>query len=232
MTQVYFADDEPQIRDTVTRFLLNEGFLVTAFETGDDLLRAFAQKPCDLVLLDIMMPGTDGLGVLAQLRANSTVPVILLTAKDSDADLYTGMSLGADDYLAKPFRPLVLLAKIRAILRRAAPTPSAAAQKRDDMAYGNLTYSERSRTFAVAGAPVEVTPTEGRFLAYLMRRPGEAVERGELLREVWDIEYETGTRVADEAARRVRKKLLAAGADVYPQTVWGYGFKLERGSAR
>ncbi len=232
MTQVYYADDEPEIRDTVTRFLLNEGFLVTAFETGDDLLRAFAQKPCDLVLLDIMMPGTDGLGVLAQLRASSTVPVILLTAKDSDADLYTGMSLGADDYLAKPFRPLVLLAKIRGVLRRAAPVPAITGKKSDDMTFGNLTYSQRRRTFAVAGTSVELTPTEGRFLAYLMRRPGEAVERGELLREVWDIEYETGTRVADEAARRVRKKLLAAGADVYPQTVWGYGFKLERGSTR
>ena len=231
MTLVYYADDEPEIREVVSRFLISEGFLVETFATGDELLEAFASRPCDLALLDIMMPGTDGLGVLAKLRATSTVPVILLTAKDSDADLYTGMSLGADDYIAKPFRPLVLLAKMRGVLRRVAPAAQARGVGRADVRFGNLQYSPKRRAFLVGNASVELTPTEGRFLSFLMDRPGEAIARSDLLREIWGIEYETGSRVADEAARRVRKKLMAAGANVYPQTVWGFGFKLDHGGS-
>lgn len=118
MATIYYADDEQEIREIVSAFLRNDGHEVVTFENGDLLLAAFQKSPCDLVLLDIMMPGTDGIGVLTALRSISTVPVILLTAKDTDSDYYTGLSLGSDDYITKPFKPMILSAKVHALLRR------------------------------------------------------------------------------------------------------------------
>ena len=120
MAVIFYAEDEKEIRDIVSAFLVNDGYEVVTFENGDLLLEEFKNRPCDLVLLDIMMPGTDGIGVLTALRAISKVPVIMLTAKDTDSDYYSGLSLGSDDYITKPFKPMILSAKIKALLRRIA----------------------------------------------------------------------------------------------------------------
>ena len=118
MAAIYYADDEENIREVVGSFLANEGHEVRTFENGDLLFEAFEKQECDLVILDIMMPGTDGIGILQKIRKISNVPVILLTAKDTDMDYYNGLALGSDDYLTKPFKPLILSAKINALLRR------------------------------------------------------------------------------------------------------------------
>ena len=118
MAAIYYADDEQDIRELVSAWLKSDGHEVTAFETGDALLTAFRERPCDLVILDIMMPGTDGIGILTALRRESRVPVILLTAKDTDSDYYTGLTLGSDDYITKPFKPMLLSARVKALLRR------------------------------------------------------------------------------------------------------------------
>ena len=225
MAMIYFADDEKEIRDIVCAFLVNDGYQVSCFSTGDELLAAFQDKPCDLVLLDIMMPGTDGIGVLTALRRVSTVPVILLTAKDTDSDCYSGLAMGSDDYITKPFKPVLLSAKIHALLRRAQYASPAAGQN-DQLRCGNLTCSRSEHVCAVDGQPLALTPTEMRFLTYMMERFGQAVAKEKLLDEIWGMDFEVETRVADETNRRLRKKLTAAGADVYVQTVWGYGFKL------
>lgn len=227
MATIYYADDEQEIREIVSAFLQNDGYEVKAFENGDLLLEAFRQKPCDLVLLDIMMPGTDGIGVLTALRTVSTVPVILLTAKDTDSDYYNGLSLGSDDYITKPFKPMILSAKVHALLRRV-QYGSQTEKTRDtgDMQCGNLRYDSRKHEFSVDGISLRLTPTEMRFLEYMMGRFEENVGKNELLDAVWDFDAEIESRAVDETNRRLRKKLTAAGANVYVQTVWGYGFKL------
>lgn len=229
MATIYLADDEKDIRNIVSAFLKNDGHEVTAFETGDLLLEMFRKVPCDLVILDIMMPGTDGIGILTALRAISKVPVILLTAKDTDSDYYSGLSLGSDDYMIKPFKPMILSAKINALLRRVRFENETEPERvGDDLVCGNLRYSGKKRSFTVNGESLSLTPTEMKFLEFMMRHFEEAVPKNEILDVIWDIDYEVESRVADEANRRLRKKLTAAGADVYVQTVWGFGFKLTK----
>ena len=167
--------------------------------------------------------------MLRALRAISTVPVILLTAKDGDGDYYSGLALGSDDYITKPFKPLLLAAKVNALLRRvrfeqdAQATPETA-----DLCCGNLRYAHRERVFRADGRALSLTPTEMRFLHYMMAHFEEAVSRERLLADVWEMPAELESRVADETNRRLRRKLAEAGADVCVQTVWGYGFKLSR----
>ncbi len=229
MAKIYYADDEKEIRDIVSTFLVNEGYAVHAFETGDLLLEKFKESPCDLVILDIMMPGTDGIGILTALRSISKVPVIMLTAKDSDSDYYSGLSLGSDDYIAKPFKPLILSAKIKALLRRVEYEKMSGERSSDrDLQCGNLKYSAKKRIFTVKQTELYLTPTEMKFLEFMMQHFEEAVSKNEILDTVWNINFDIESRVADETNRRLRKKLTAAGADVYVQTVWGYGFKLTK----
>ncbi len=227
MAVIFYAEDEKEIRDIVSAFLINDGYEVVTFENGDLLLEEFKKRPCDLVLLDIMMPGTDGIGILTALRAISKVPVIMLTAKDTDSDYYRGLSLGSDDYITKPFKPMILSAKIKALLRRIEYEKQAIPeQSSQNLECGNLRYSGKKHVFQVGQEILSLTPTEMRFLEYMMEHFEEAVSKNEILDEIWNMNYDVETRVADETNRRLRKKLTAAGADVYVQTVWGYGFKL------
>lgn len=227
MAIIYLADDEKDIRDILSAFLKSDGHTVTAFETGKALLDAFYSAPCDLVMLDIMMPGMDGIKVLTALRKISKVPIILVTAKDTDQDYYSGLTLGSDDYITKPFKPMLLSAKVKALLRRV-QFENNIEQSYDDseLSCGNLYYSGKQHEIFVNGESIHMPPTEMKFLIYMMQRFGQAVSRSELLDAVWDMNCELETRVADETNRRIRKKLTNAGADVYIQTLWGYGFKM------
>lgn len=229
MVTIYFADDEKEIREVVASFLENEGYKVISFENGDTLLSTFHKKPCDLVLLDIMMPGTDGIGILKSIRKISKVPVILLTARDTESDYYSGLSLGSDDYITKPFKPIILLAKINALLRRIRyekEEKNIKEEEEDELFCGNLHYSARKHQVLANKTIVNLTPTELKFLVYLMKHFEEAVNKNKILDAIWEMNCDVETRVADETNRRLRKKLVWAGANVYVQTVWGYGFKL------
>jgi len=233
MAKIYYADDEDEIREVVGSFLRNEGHDVQTFETGDLLFAAFEKEPAELVILDIMMPGTDGIGILQKIRKVSNVPVILLTARDTDMDLYNGLSLGSDDYLVKPFKPLVLSARINALLRRVRyDSPKKKQDAGEDLVCGNVCYSQKRHEVTVNGKPVSLTPTEMKFLEYMMQHYEEAVQKDVLLNTIWGMTSEIESRVADETSRRLRKKLTSGGADVYIQTVWGYGFKLTRMEAK
>lgn len=229
MAKIYYADDEDEIRSIVGSFLQNEGHEVKTFPTGDELYACFEKEPAELVILDIMMPGTDGIGILQKIRKTSSVPVILLTAKDTDVDYYNGLSLGSDDYLAKPFKPLILSARINALLRRVR-YDNAGREKSgtDPVICGNVTYRPSQHEITVNGKAMQLTPTEMKFLIYMMQHFEEAVQKDVLLDEIWGMSSEIESRVADETNRRLRKKMTAQGADIYVQTVWGYGFKLTR----
>ena len=215
---IYLADDEKSIRELLHSFLASDGYTVRSFENGDALLEAFRQEPAELVILDIMMPGTDGLAVCRELRSVSDIPIILLTAKDSELDYVMGISQGSDDYLTKPFRPTILLMKVRALLRRVEMDRGKPAAAVDELRYGDLRYSATENAVLCGNTPV---------LSYMLKQPEKAYSREELLNAVWGFDSEVETRVTDETLRRIRKKLLEAGSTVSVSTIWGFGYKLK-----
>ena len=223
---IYLADDEKSIRELLHSFLASDGYAVRSFESGDALLEAFRQEPAELVILDIMMPGTDGLAVCRELRTVSDIPIILLTAKDSELDYVMGISQGSDDYLTKPFRPTILLMKVKALLRRVEMDRGKTAAE-DELHYGDIRYSASVNAIFFGTAPVSLTQTELRLLSYMMKQPEKAYSREELLSAVWGFDSEVETRVTDETLRRIRKKLLQAGSTVSVSTIWGFGYKLK-----
>ena len=164
---IYLADDEKSIRELLHSFLASDGYTVRSFESGDALLEAFHQEPAELVILDIMMPGTDGLTVCRELRALSDIPIILLTAKDSELDYVMGISQGSDDYLTKPFRPTILLMKVKALLRRVEMDRGKSAAAGGELHYGDIHYSATENAIFCGTVPVALTQTELRLLGYL-----------------------------------------------------------------
>ncbi len=227
MSKIYIADDDQDIRRLLEIFLKNEGYRVFSFETGDDLYAAFLESEADLVILDIMMPKTDGLSICENLRKISSVPIILLTAKDTDADYIAGISLGSDDYMVKPFNPTVLSMKVKALLRRVSMYEKA--QERD-LLCGNLAYLVKERSVYCKEIEIKLTNTELACLKYMMDHFHEAISREALLSHVWGYEDAVETRVTDETIRKIRKKLKQAGSNVVINNKWGYGYILEEKS--
>lgn len=220
---IYLADDERNIREVVQSFLESEGYLVTAFEDGDKLLAAFRDKPCDLVILDVMMPGTSGFTICSELRKISTVPIIMLTARDSDLDYATGINLGSDDYFTKPFSAMSLVLRVKAIFRRIEYDTQDSAQ--GVLAFSDIRLDRKTKIVYAGDQVLDLTPNEYNLLTYLMENQDRAVSRDELLNKVWGYNSEVETRAADDTVRRLRKKLQATKTVV--NTVWGFGFRLE-----
>lgn len=223
---VYFADDEKNIRDLIFTFLSQEGFEVKTFENGDMLLAACEDIMPDLVILDIMMPGTDGFSICSMLRKkNEMLPVIIVSAKDSPYDRVTGLTLGSDDYLVKPFLPLELVARVRALLRRSQRIiePASLIQK---LNFGPLELTPERRDAFLNGKPLPLTPTEFDFLTYLIQHKERAVSREELLNALWQVDWQADTRATDDLVKRLRRKLRGLQSPVRVETVWGYGFRI------
>ena len=223
---IYIADDEMNIRKLVKTFLINDGYSVVDFESGDLLLEAFHKKPCDLVILDVMMPGTDGFEVCTMIRQKSIVPIIMLTARDSDMDYITGITLGSDDYFTKPFSPMALVMRVKAIFRRIDFEKN---QKQEigseRLQFGNVLINTSNKTISQDSQPIDLTPNEYNLLTYLFENQTRAVSREELLDKVWGYESDIETRAADDTVKRLRKKLSTT--NVLIETVWGFGFRLK-----
>lgn len=227
---IYIADDEKNIRDLIKSFLESDGYDVSAFETGDELKAVFDEKPADLVILDIMMPGTDGLTLCRKLREKSSVPIIILTAKDSEYDYVQGITIGSDDYLTKPFRPTALLMRVRSLLRRMDMNEKGDRSSKmsdEDISIGDLTFSGRRNEILCGGRPVKLTRTEPKMLSYMMKNPEKAYSRDELLNAIWGYDTKVETRVTDETLRRIRKQLSACESNVSVRTMWGFGYRIE-----
>lgn len=223
--KIYIADDDDNIRGAIRAFLVNDGYAVEDFANGEALLRRFGEAPADLLILDVMMPGPDGFAVCEQVRRTSTVPIIMLTARDSDFDYVRGMSLGSDDYFTKPFSPMALVMRVKAIFRRIEfEKQNAGAAPAEALRFGALTADRRAKRVEAGGRALELTPNEYDLLCYLMERPGQAVSRDELLKNIWGCEADIETRATDDTVRRLRKKLEGTGAAV--EAVWGFGFRL------
>jgi DNA-binding response OmpR family regulator len=223
---IYIADDEVNIKNLVKSFLERENYEVFAFDNGDDLLKAFTKKHCDLVILDIMMPGSDGLTICSMIRQISSVPIIMLTARDSDADFIAGITLGSDDYFTKPFSPMQLVMRVKAIFRRidmdTKPAPN------QELTFGDIKVNLASKTVVNINRDneeIQLTPNEFNLLVYLMENQNRAVSRDELLDKIWGFTGEIETRVADDTVKRLRKKL--SDANLIIDTVWGFGFRIK-----
>lgn len=228
---IYAADDEKAIRELIEAFLQDSGYEVEIFENGDLLYDRFMEKASDMVILDIMMPGSDGLEICKKLRKVSDVPIIMLTARDTENDFVLGMTIGSDDYITKPFRPTMLQMKIKAIFRRIELEHKELEHgdmRQKELKVGSLRISsyERKIYSEKTGQTLEFSMTEFALLSYLAENPGKAVSREECLKQVWGIETDVETRVVDETIRKIRKKLTALNCKVRIETVWGHGYRI------
>ena len=221
---IYIADDEENIRNLVKTFLINDGYDVKDFPNGDLLLEEFNKKEADLIILDIMMPGSDGFEICTKLRQKSIVPIIMLTARDSDIDYITGLTLGSDDYFTKPFSPMALVMRVKAIFRRIDFENN---QKVDncELKFGDIIINQNNKIVTYNGNNIELTPNEYNLLSYLFEHKDRAVSRDELLNKVWGYNSEVETRAADDTVKRLRKKI--SFTNVVIETVWGFGFRLK-----
>jgi DNA-binding response OmpR family regulator len=223
---VLVVDDEPIVREVVGRYLRQEGFRVEEAVDGPEALRRFAEGRPDLVLLDLMLPGLDGLEVCRRIRAQSTVPIVMLTAKGDEIDTVIGLGVGADDYVAKPFSPRELVARVKAVLRRSVAPPLPLAD--DPLRFGALVIRPDRRQVEVAGRAVDLTAREFDLLAFLAANPNLVFSREELLDKVWDWSYAGDRGTVTVHVRRLRQKIEAEpNRPRYLKTVWGAGYKFE-----
>ena len=221
--RILVVEDEPVINDSVTRRLVAEGYDVAQAWDGPGAVDAAARTAPDLVLLDVMLPGFDGLEVCRRIQADRPVPVLMLTARDDEADLLAGLAVGADDYLTKPFGMRELVARVSALLRRVDRAAELASRPAAVLAVGDLTVETGTRRVRVAGAPVHLTPTEFDLLVCLAGEPGRVLTRERLLADVWDWPSASGTRTVDSHVKSLRAKIGAGRV----RTVHGVGYALE-----
>lgn len=220
--RIYIADDDENIRFLIGSFLRNEGFDVLEFSNGDALLEHFIKTPADMVILDIMMDGTNGLNLCIKIRENYNVPIIIVSARDSELDRITGITMGSDDYLTKPFSPVELVARVKALFRRISyDIPN---QNREQLEIGDLKLNLSTREFMIADTELKLTPTEFALMNYMIQNKDRAVSRSELLKNVWKFDFEADTRATDDILKRLRKKISSSNVKI--ESVWGYGFKL------
>jgi DNA-binding response OmpR family regulator len=219
---VVLVEDDPSISDLLDLYLRQAGYRVLQAPNGERGLELVHQHQPSLVILDIGLPGIDGLEVCRRLRATSSVPVLFLTARDGELDRIIGLELGADDYVTKPFSPREIVARVKAILRRGAMPPTPADSSIVEIAEGIVIDTNR-REVTVAGEPVALATREFDLLAFLSRNLGLALGRQQLLDGVWGEGWFGDDRTVDVHVRQLRKKL---GDDLPLATVWGIGYRL------
>ena len=214
---VLLVEDEESLASLVEAYLTQEGFAVASVGSGAAALERIESEPVRLVVLDLNLPDMDGLEVCRRIRARSAIPVVMLTARDEESDLVVGLDAGADDYIGKPFSPKELVARMKAVLRRAEPGGD-----EELLALGDVVVERAGREVRVAGEPVELRPKEFDLLAYLIANRGAVLSRDALLERVWGYDYAGGTRTVDVHVAQLRRKLDRP--DLI-RTVRGAGYK-------
>lgn len=221
---ILVVDDEPNITRLLGMYLIKEGFAIETAGDGATAVQKARATQYALILLDLMLPGMDGLEVTRAIRRASDVPIIMLTARSEDVDKIVGLEIGADDYVTKPFNPRELVARVKAVLRRYEVSTST---ERNVLSVGDLTVDLDRREVRVGDDAVEVRAKEFALLVALARRPGVVVPRERLLNEVWGYEHSVDTRTVDVHISTLRDRLTNANARI--ETVWGVGYKLIAG---
>ena len=221
---IMVVDDDPNIAQLVKLYLEKEGYDVTVETRGDDAISAFQKNPPSLMLLDIMLPGVDGWQVCRAIRQMSSIPIIMLSAKDETFDKVLGLELGADDYITKPFDGKELVARVKAVLRRSAP----AEPEKDTLSFPGLTISLEKYEVHFQGKLVEMPPKELEVLYFLAAHQNRVFTREQLLEQVWGFDFFGDSRTVDVHIKRLREKLQGSedfGWQI--RTVWGVGYKFE-----
>lgn len=222
---ILLVDDDPNISCLVQLYLEKEGFEVKTADRGDDALALFRKLPPDLMLLDVMLPGMDGWQVLKAVRKTSSIPIIMLTAKDETFDKVLGLELGADDYITKPFDTKELVARVKAVLRR---TQGNDEDKTDTLAFPGLTVSLSQYEVSYQGEKVEMPPKELEVLYFLASHQNQVFTREQLLEQVWGFDFYGDSRTVDVHIKRLREKLPECEKHGWCiRTVWGVGYKFE-----
>ncbi len=222
--QIMIVDDDKNIAQLIRLYLEKEGFSVLSFERGDEALEAFKRNPPALMLLDIMLPGMDGWQVCRAVRQISSIPIIMLSAKNETFDKVLGLELGADDYMTKPFDSKELIARVKAVLRRGA----AAASEQEALSFPGLTISMEKYAVTYQGKALEMPPKELELLYFLASHQNHVFTREQLLEKVWGFDYFGDSRTVDVHVKRIREKLQDSeqlGWQI--KTVWSVGYKFE-----
>lgn len=223
---IYLADDEANIRNIIKSFLIKEGFEVETFNNGSSILEAFNLKQADMLIIDIMMPEIDGYSLCSLIRQKSNVPIIFISAKDTDLDKIAGLTLGGDDYLTKPFSPMELIARVKSIFRRIDVTKTnLLSSKIININDISINVDMNQATFQDKN--IGLTKMEFSLLYYLILNKNRAISRNELLEKVWGFDMEVSTRATDDMIKRIRKKLSDAGSILKIDTVRGFGFSIQ-----
>jgi DNA-binding response OmpR family regulator len=222
MTTVLVVDDEPIVRDVVVRYLRRDGFDTLEAADGETAQKLIEGGAPELVVLDVMLPGTDGLALCRWIRARGELPVIMLTARGEEADRIVGLELGADDYVTKPFSPRELAARVRTVLRRSAPAPPAA----ERLVFGELVLDARSRDVEVDGRTLKLTAKEFDLLFFLASNPRHVFSRDQLMERVWGYSAALDTGTVTVHMQRLRSKIERdPRRPSHLQTVWGVGYR-------
>ena len=218
---ILVVDDESRMRKLVKDFLTRSGYAVVEAEDGSEALEKFYQnKSVSLIILDVMMPKLDGWEVCREIRKNSHIPIIMLTAKSEEMDELMGFELGVDEYISKPFSPKILVARVEAILRRAGADASA-----DKVKAGAIIVDKAAHVVYVDGKPVELSYKEFELLSYFIDNEGLALSREKILSSVWNYDYFGDARTIDTHVKKLRSKLGNRGN--YIHTIWGLGYKFD-----
>lgn len=221
---ILVVEDDGNISELLRLYLEKEGYQVTIADTGEDGIVKFRSASPNLVLLDIMLPGIDGWGVLRTIRQESKIPVIMLTAKGETFDKVSGLQLGADDYITKPFEMKEVLARIEAVLRRCEPDNS---EKSRRLSFDKLVIDMDAFELIVDGKKIDTPPKEMELLYHLASAPNRVYTRNQLLDEVWGFDYFGDSRTVDVHVKRLREKLEGVSDKWELRTVWGVGYKFE-----
>jgi DNA-binding response OmpR family regulator len=222
-TTVLVVDDEPIVRDVVVRYLRHAGYRTQEAADGDEARRLIAAAEPGLVVLDVMLPGTDGLALCRWIRSRSALPIIMLTARGEEADRIVGLELGADDYVAKPFSPRELTARVRTVLRRTRAAPV----EEERLAIAGVVIDVPAREVTKDGRAVRLTAREFELLAFLASHPRQVFSRDQLMDRVWGYEAALDTGTVTVHVRRLREKIEDdPSRPAHLQTVWGVGYRL------
>jgi DNA-binding response OmpR family regulator len=222
MSKILVVEDEPMVAEVVERYLRRDGHDVTLAFDGQSAIEEFARAPSQLVILDVMLPRLDGMVVCRRIRSRSDVPIIMLTARGDERDRLTGLDLGADDYVSKPFSPRELAARVRAVLRRTSQKPARRLEFED------LVIDGMARTVDVRESPAALTAREFDLLYHLARHPAQVFSREQLLAKLWGDDFEGDTSTVTVHIRRLREKIERdPSRPRHVRTVWGAGYRFE-----
>lgn len=223
---IFVVDDEKHIRELIDKYLKSEGYISSVYSDGENILSEIQIKNPDLLVLDINMPGINGLELCKEIRKTSEIPIVFVSARDEEFDRILGLELGGDDYLAKPFSPRELLVRIKNIFKRM--DKSSPESQDSKIKISDVVLNKLERTLYFLEQEIKLTTKEYELMEFLVVNSNMPFTREILIERIWGYDYIGETRVIDDLIKRIRKKLKDAGSKLNIETVWGYGYKIEK----